>query len=187
MLQRPAQRLGVATPERYEQLQRAIITNNREADRAGGRKSGPWNGDYRDPFEVPEAQNPPVYVGGGAWLVRCPCGDAPSVDPETRIARCCYCGRVFRQLVMPADADAIETVLLRRPHVLRMNWHPAETLDDLKQENIRYGVDDDPTATPIEQLGRDRVREEETVAAAAEAEIAGTVPAAITPAPGGES
>jgi hypothetical protein len=150
MLQRPAQRLGVATPALYEQLQRSIIARNRDADRASGRKSGPWNGEYRDPFHVPEHENPAVYVGGGAWLVRCPCGDASSVDPETRVARCCYCGRVFMNLVMPADAPGIEEVLLRRPHRLRMNWHPAETLEDLKQENIRYGVDVDSNAAAVD-------------------------------------
>lgn len=182
MLQRPAQRLGVTTPERYEQLQRAIIAGNREQDRIRGRQTGPWtDGAYRDPFDVPEAENPAVYVGAGCWLVRCPCGDAPSVDPDWAEARCCYCGRVFRHLQIPAEADAIETVLLRRPHPLRMNWHPAETLDDLKQENIAYGVDVDPAATDVERLARKTLRDEETAVAVEDAAAAAS--AAVSPAP----
>lgn len=151
MIHRPAQHFGVTTPEHYHVFQEACINQNKEVKRQRpALKIGPWPEGFRDPWDFPEEKNPPVYIGNGTWFVRCRggstgmCGDAVSVDPIWRIGRCCWCGAVYSNVQFPADWQAIEEVLLRRPLQKTQNWQSSETVADLIQENIDHGVDPKP-------------------------------------------
>lgn len=128
MLLRPQQVHGVATPEHYRAFQADLLRRNRTAQ--------PW-ANWPEPFASVDA--PTVYVGAGKWLVRCVCGNCPSVDPDWRLACCAECGAIYEDLVMPADAEAIEAVLMLRAKPLHRNWRPPETVADLVAENLDAG------------------------------------------------
>jgi len=83
-------------------------------------------------------EQPPVYVAMGKWVLRCACGNAPSVHPEWHVARCFECGAVYEHVTMPAQAREIERVLIERPMKNR-GWLPTETLDELQADNERHG------------------------------------------------
>lgn len=128
-LRRPEHIHNVQTPDDYKAFQAAMLqlqNGKRPQDRA----LAPWT------CLAPRA----VYVAFGKWLLRCVCGNAPSVDPEWRLACCLECGAVFEQVAVPADYQAIEAVLLLRPAMRNQNWLPTETLDDLRAENAAHGV-----------------------------------------------
>ncbi|GAA4358390.1 hypothetical protein [Angustibacter luteus] len=57
-----------------------------------------------------------VRVNHGRWLVDCPCGGAQLASRTDQRFLCCDCGNalvdgLFRPVVWPPDADAIETAL----------------------------------------------------------------------------
>lgn len=85
-------------------------------------------------------------VNAGRWLVRCPfCASAQLAPRGGGIYWCVDCymagadGR-WAGIRWPADADAIEAVLLRRPDPGSRNWTEAETVADLEAENREHGV-----------------------------------------------
>lgn len=84
---------------------------------------------------------PTVFVSGGKWVVRCLCGNAPSVDPEWRMALCFECGAQYEGLDIPEEHREIAALLLRRPNVSNRHWSPPETVADLEAENRAHGVD----------------------------------------------
>lgn len=86
--------IGVRTPEAYRSFQRRMLS----------RLGRP------EPF-VSDAEIH-AYVSGGAWRVRCACGEAPPADPSWRLACCSGCGAVYEAVVFPLDIDAIEADLL---------------------------------------------------------------------------
>ena len=79
-------------------------------------------------------------VDFGRWLGDCPCGDAPVIDPEWSLACCLTCGAIYRAIVMPDDAKAIEAALLERPYPLNRFWFTYETVDDLRAETAANAV-----------------------------------------------
>lgn len=81
-----------------------------------------------------------ALISGGKWLVRCVCGNAPSVAPEWRLALCFECGAVYEDLVLPDAQPDITAALLERPSPSQRHWTPGETADDLRAENRRNGV-----------------------------------------------
>lgn len=92
----------------------------------------------------------PAFIDEGRWLVSCSCNSASYVAPENPYHICADCGlEPWKVVDFPADKDDIEAVLDLRPFRANQNWypdgalaiHPAETLDDLIQENRDNGVD----------------------------------------------
>ncbi len=97
----------------------------------------------------------PVYVNQGRWVVECDADNCRgAIDVSGRYIagiRCdckdrtaCYhkadpCGHIIR-LDWPADLEAIDRVLARRPDPSTRNWLPGETVEDLKAENLLHGM-----------------------------------------------
>lgn len=77
--------------------------------------------------------HPSVHIRGGKWLLRCVCGNAPSVHPDWKVARCFECGAIYQGLDIPDDAAAIETALMRRPLGSRV-WDPGMSAAELDAE-----------------------------------------------------
>lgn len=42
-------------------------------------------------------------------------------------------------IVYPADKSVIESIVRQRARVQDINWHPGETVDDLKEQNRSHG------------------------------------------------
>ena len=129
MLRRPFDVHGVSSPDAYRAFHAATLAAQRV--RAPHRNlPEPWI------CLVPRD----VYVTFGKWLIRCVCGNAPSVSPEWRLACCLECGAVFESLSIPDDYQAIESMLLARPALVNQAWLQPETVDDLAAENAAHGV-----------------------------------------------
>lgn len=132
---------GVQTPEAYHQKQVEYLARARPPLAA-------WAN--LDPVVV--------LISGGAWVLRCSCGNAPAVHPAWRVARCFECGAVYEGLEIPADAAALEDTLVQRPTKYR-HWDPArgETVASLKIENkqagLPHGKDDPERPGPPGQPG----------------------------------
>jgi hypothetical protein len=76
------------------------------------------------------AERPHAYVSGGSWVVKCPCGNAPSAHPgdgtpawPQPVAVCLECGAVYRP-VFPADREEAEAALLARPDPATRHYFP---------------------------------------------------------------
>lgn len=100
-----------------------------------------------------------AYVSGGAWVVKCGCGNAPSAHPggapgwPRPIAVCLECGAVHEAVVFPADWAAAEAVLLERPDPATRHYFPhrelaawvgedkAQTVAHLRRENAARADD----------------------------------------------
>jgi hypothetical protein len=121
---------GARTPAEYLQLQARWI-------KEGMRRLPALT--WRAPWRAPDP-NPPVFVESGKWLVACPCGNCPSVDPGWRLACCFECGAIYDNLVMPSDAAAIQAALLERPHPALRAWRPGETAEDLRAQARLMGA-----------------------------------------------
>ena len=91
---------------------------------------------------APVEPTPAVFVAGGMWQLRCGCGNCPLVSVDWRVALCYECGACYEDLAIPAEAAAIETVLILRPKAGNRNWLPGETLDTLRAENRAHGLPD---------------------------------------------
>lgn len=74
-----------------------------------------------------------VHGGGVVWL------DRPMV--WCPLCRNKVAGWRWRPVVLPAEREAIEAALLARPDVATRNWHPGETVDDLRRENRDHGLE----------------------------------------------
>lgn len=82
-------------------------------------------------------------VDGGRWVVDCPfCPGAELLDPDDLRFFCLGCynegaeGR-WLQVIVPAEKEEIETVLMERPEIWR-RWDPKKTLMDLQVENVLH-------------------------------------------------
>jgi hypothetical protein len=126
MLLRPFQVHHVDTPEQYRAFQATVIATNRQRY-----PKRTWT----DPWVCNAVR--PVYVALGKWLLRCVCGNAPSVDPDWELACCCECGAIYEHVVMPPHWQDIEAALLLRPSILNHGWSPTETVADLHAETLR--------------------------------------------------
>lgn len=120
---------GVRTEAEYRQQQRDKL--------AQARHFHPQF-EWPDPWESKEV--PTVFVAGGKWLVKCDCGNYPSVHPDWRLALCFECGAIYEGLTMPDNAEDIEAVLVERPHPANRAWLPSETVNDLIAQNVEHGV-----------------------------------------------
>ena len=124
---KPIHVLGVATPEEYERLQLSYLQRQSRAS--------------RQTLEIWDvADSVDAYIRGSKWIVNCVCGNAPSASPEWNVARCLECGAVFRNIRWPADRTMIECLLLLRRSSSERAWHPGESVEDLRQENIGHGI-----------------------------------------------
>ncbi len=126
---RPLHVHGVSSDAEYAALQRSRMMQL-QAARPSSRTVEPW-----DSTDVA-----PARITGGKWVVDCACGNAPSASPEWNVARCLECGAVFRNIEWPADALAIERVLLLRKSSTNRSWRSHESVEDLRRENLERGI-----------------------------------------------
>lgn len=76
-------------------------------------------------------------VNQSRWIVDCPvegCAEASLVFATDPRFVCVTCGAGPYLVVLPAERDGIEEALGERPEMNR-NWHPGETVGDLRVEN----------------------------------------------------
>lgn len=125
---RPLEAHGARTPTEYRARQAQHI-----ADIKVARPELAW----RDPFLSSETPTP--FVSGGRWVVMCGCGNAPSYDPDWRLALCFECGASYERVPPPDRSDHGEAVLMARPAMTQRHWLVGETLRDLIAENIAHG------------------------------------------------
>ena len=92
-----------------------------------------------------------AFINHGRWLAQCPsCPSSAYVSLDVPLFWCVECGQVdnpgyWYEVVLPAARAAIESVLLKRPLVRNVashrNWVPEETLQMLRNENLRQGIE----------------------------------------------
>ena len=109
------------------------------------------------PLTEPTAANisgeVPARINHGRWLVDCAgCNSALVIDLSQLAFMCVECGNAANdgkwfRVTVPANREAIETELLKRPwngrnpaDAKNRNWEPGETVATLKQENIDHGI-----------------------------------------------
>jgi len=94
---------------------------------------------WRDPVVVPH-HGLSAFVSGGCWVCLCPCGNAPAVDPEWRLAACFECGAIYHGIDVPKEWRNMERVLVARPKMAHRNAvAPPESVDSLVAENEAHG------------------------------------------------
>ena len=88
-----------------------------------------------------------AYISSGRWVVSCPdCYTAVLLDKQDLVFSCPGCGTdgSWRRVVLPADLQEIERLLLLRPgwheNSPHRNWFPSETVQDLRAQNIANGA-----------------------------------------------
>tara|TARA_R110000824_G_scaffold8899_2_gene40379 strand:- start:1734 stop:2123 length:390 start_codon:yes stop_codon:yes gene_type:complete len=74
-----------------------------------------------------------AYVNQGRWVINCACNGGCLTSPEFKLACCFDCGRVFRNVTFPVDAEKIEHELLKRKSRENRNWN-GETVEQLERE-----------------------------------------------------
>ena len=128
---RPLEAHNARTPEAYLALQAMLIDRNIAA--YPGRN-------WRRPFACGRSAQP--FVNAGRWVVLCPeCANAPSYDPEWKLACCIECGAIFAGLGPPKAWAEAEVVLMQRPAMLNRHWDPeTETVGMLLLENASHGI-----------------------------------------------
>lgn len=105
------------------------------------------NAPHRDVYASPA--RPPVYLNVARWLIDCPhCNNSCMV--LGRDAACFGCGAVFHGLERPEHEAAIVAIVSLRQRLNHRNWHPGETLAELRQQNLAHG---DPVPAPGEAGG----------------------------------
>ena len=116
--------------------------------------NGTWEENVGTPLPTfADAQNTvEAVIKESRWLVDCPgdCGSAAIVSKEDRFFLCVDCGSFendnqWYKVIFPADAEAIETVLLKRRLMKNRNWifkidGTLETVEELEAENIEHGL-----------------------------------------------
>ena len=92
-------------------------------------------------------------VNHGRWIVTCPsrCGGAIIVSSHQPLFLCPDCGSSenggkWYNVIFPANKEAIEKLLLKRPafnpmRAANRNWKPDESVSDLEWENQERGID----------------------------------------------
>ena len=123
----PLHQHNAETPGAYEIIQRLSFID--------GKRKFPFL-EWPEPHEMSSELH--AEINHGCWIVRCPCGNAPSAHPLWCLACCFECGAVYRHVVVPEDWRATEQVLLCRPLMAQRNW-TIETLDQLYTENRVHG------------------------------------------------
>lgn len=110
------------------------------------------------PLDRVATDGPPLVaeIREGLWIARCSCrtrvtarnaaGPGGVVWLDNPVIWCPRCrnnivGGMWRRVILPADIETIEQVLLARPDVQTRNWLPAESVDDLVQENTDHGLE----------------------------------------------
>lgn len=93
-------------------------------------------------------------INHGRWIARCPCKARPTkrrpeapggvVWLEYPYIWCVRCKNratagAWRRVILPADRERIEALLLARPDPETRNWLPSESVADLERENIEHG------------------------------------------------
>ena len=102
-------------------------------------------GDQYAPVDPPVQAfvNAAAQVGyremSGRWIAHCECGGAELIDVEQPIFMCCSCfneahHRQWRNVIVPENRAAIETILAERPGQYRF-WSPGESIEQLQFEN----------------------------------------------------
>ena len=82
-----------------------------------------------------------AYMNHGRWVADCAtpyCPEAHLVTPGDRF-NCGNCGESFR-VSWPLCKTQIERVLETRPVPQTRNWLVGESVSDLRNENLRHGV-----------------------------------------------
>jgi hypothetical protein len=120
--------IGVRTPAEYAKKQARVLAQQR----ARGIVAAVQTVD--EPIEARIEHN--------RWLIDCACGSGIAVHPEWAEARCLGigCGRVYTNVVVPADRHVIEQLLAARTQHQNRNWRASESVEDLRRENNKHGV-----------------------------------------------
>lgn len=95
-----------------------------------------------------EVDSEPVraQINHNAWKVCCPdCNGAEYLWIDTPFFMCqsCWNGAVdgrWRRVIVPPNRLAIEAAIRCRPLPENRNWHPSETIEDLRRENQEHGL-----------------------------------------------
>lgn len=114
-----------------------------------------WPAERSGPPALPDAEladdapSTAAYVNHGRWLADCPaCGRAQLQSYDDHRLYCPACDNggsgSWARVVWPANAAALEAVLLQRPVPDTRNWTPGETLEALRVENEAHGCDAGP-------------------------------------------
>jgi hypothetical protein len=91
--------------------------------------------------DVADAPSVAAYINHGRLVVDCPdCNGAEMVWPETALMLCHSCGNravggKWRRVVLPPRLADIEGTLGERPDARTRNWHPGESVADLRREH----------------------------------------------------
>ena len=100
----------------------------------------------------------PAEINHGRWIVRCPCGGAENVWPDTPLMFCSSCGNTGRvpgghpfpaadaggllrrvRMPSPLHQERIMRALLEREPE-HTNWVPGELIGALRNENLAHGL-----------------------------------------------
>lgn len=98
-----------------------------------------------------------VYANHGRWVLSCPtCNGSQLACPTDPRFICCDCGNIevegrWRQVLWPSNHGEVAALLDRRP-IPNRNWLPHESLSDLREQNLRHGLDfESPTTEKPEK------------------------------------
>jgi hypothetical protein len=140
----PEHTIGVKSEAEYRRQQQQAITRGRA-------KFPKLN--WRNPHVV--TPNPPVYIDGGRWALRCSeeCGNIVLVHPGWGLGLCFECGAVYEGLALPDGHEDATEILVARAHPSLRGWAPGESIDRLLQENAH--LEPRGLATPIPELRAD--------------------------------
>jgi hypothetical protein len=83
-----------------------------------------------------------AYINHGRWVVNCECNGAGLTSREFGITCCFDCGRVYKKIIFPENAQAIELLLLNRRNQTERNWNIGEPIESLEKDNSDRGVND---------------------------------------------
>lgn len=87
-----------------------------------------------------------AYVNHGRWLVDCPfgCGSAQYASRDDRRFWCTECDNSgtgeWVAVDWPDDVASIDDALSVRSDRRTANWEPAETIDELKAQNVAAAI-----------------------------------------------
>lgn len=128
---RPWEAHAVRTPEAYLEKLHEVISN--------GRRQAPG---YAWKTELADSALVSPFIAAGRWVVLCPCGNAPSYDPEWQMALCFDPhGSMYLNVAPPEGWERAERLLMRRPFMQHRNWVPMrESVEDLAEENRANGI-----------------------------------------------
>jgi hypothetical protein len=94
----------------------------------------------KDVYEIDMPRE--AYINHGRWVVNCECNGAGLTSREFGITCCFDCGRVYKKIIFPENAQAIELLLLNRRDQTERNWNIGEPIELLEKDNLDHGVND---------------------------------------------